>query len=51
EPELFPEDLAVERANDVTYLGQNSGGYLVYDNHEGLVIIDPHAAHERGSKS
>ena len=47
EPELFPEDLAVERANDVTYLGQNSGGYLVYDNHEGLVIIDPHAAHER----
>ena len=47
ESELFFEDLAIDRANDVIYLGQNSGGYLIYDNHEGLVIIDPHAAHER----
>ncbi|MBR0070094.1 MAG: hypothetical protein IJP97_06330, partial [Synergistaceae bacterium] len=45
--DLFPEDLAIDRANDIIYLGQNSGGYLIYDNHEGLVIIDPHAAHER----
>lgn len=46
-PELFPDDLEIKREPEVIYLGQNSGGYLVYDNHEGLVIIDPHAAHER----
>ncbi|MBR1438621.1 MAG: hypothetical protein IJ587_08790 [Synergistaceae bacterium] len=28
-------------------MGQNSGGYLVYDTAEGLTLIDPHAAHER----
>ena len=31
----------------VIFMGQNSGGYLVFDTQEGLVIIDPHAAHER----
>ncbi len=31
----------------VNFLGQNSGGYLVYDDYDGLVLIDPHAAHER----
>lgn len=47
ELDLFPEDLTVEHEPEIIYLGQNSGGYLIYDNHEGLVIIDPHAAHER----
>lgn len=45
------EDIFAEIENDtgeaVTFMGQNSGGYLVYDTREGLVIIDPHAAHER----
>jgi DNA mismatch repair protein MutL len=47
ELELFTDDLAIQSEPDIIYLGQNSGGYLIYDNHEGLVIIDPHAAHER----
>ena len=34
-------------APEINFLGQSSGGYLVYDNYEGLVVIDPHAAHER----
>lgn len=45
------ENIFAEIENDtgesVSFMGQNSGGYLVYDTHEGLVIIDPHAAHER----
>ena len=32
---------------EINYLGQNSGGYLVFDNYDGLVLMDPHAAHER----
>lgn len=47
ELELFPDDILIQHEPDIIYLGQNSGGYLIYDNHEGLVIIDPHAAHER----
>lgn len=47
ELDLFPEDSEIKSEPEVIYLGQNSGGYLIYDNHEGLVIIDPHAAHER----
>ena len=32
---------------EIIYLGQSSGGYLVYDNHEAIILVDPHAAHER----
>ena len=32
---------------EIIFLGQNSGGYLVFDNYDGLVLMDPHAAHER----
>ena len=36
-----------EHVHDVKYLGQSSGGYLVYDRKDAIIIIDPHAAHER----
>ena len=36
-----------EYVSEVKYLGQTSGGYLVYDNKEAIIIVDPHAAHER----
>jgi len=32
---------------EIIFLGQNSGGYLIFDNYDGLVLMDPHAAHER----
>ena len=36
------------RADDGTaYLGQLAQGYLVFSTPEGLLIVDPHAAHER----
>ena len=36
-----------EHVPDVKYLGQSSGGYLLYDRQEAIIIVDPHAAHER----
>ncbi|MBQ9419995.1 MAG: hypothetical protein IJU31_06410 [Synergistaceae bacterium] len=36
-----------ESEPEIIFMGQNSGGYLVYDNYDGLVLMDPHAAHER----
>ncbi|MBQ7155894.1 MAG: ATP-binding protein [Synergistaceae bacterium] len=36
-----------EEAPEIQYLGQSSGGYLVYDNGEAIILADPHAAHER----
>ena len=43
-PDPEPEELSVPSIN---YLGQNSGGYLVYDDGDGIILVDPHAAHER----
>ena len=34
-------------APDVMYLGQSSAGYLVFDNRAAIILMDPHAGHER----
>ena len=51
EPQILIDNLQDENDDTnnigINFLGQNSGGYLVYDNYDGLVLIDPHAAHER----
>ena len=36
-----------EHMPEVKYLGQSSGGYLLYDTRDAIILIDPHAAHER----
>jgi len=36
-----------EKYGNVTYMGQLSSGYLVFDTPYGLALVDPHAAHER----
>ena len=33
--------------SDVVFMGQMGSGYLVFDAPDGLVLVDPHAAHER----
>ena len=40
---------SVNEFNDskIKYLGQISSGYLIFDTPDELIIIDPHAAHER----
>ena len=42
----FP-DAEESEEPDVQYLGQSSGGYLIYDNRDAIILVDPHAAHER----
>ncbi|MBQ7215868.1 MAG: ATP-binding protein [Synergistaceae bacterium] len=32
---------------EIMYIGQSSGGYLIYDDRESIILVDPHAAHER----
>ena len=44
---LFADTGTATEDSGVHFMGQNSGGYLVYDTQEGLVLVDPHAAHER----
>ena len=44
--EIFPA-IEPEEREAVNFMGQNSGGYLVYDTAEGITLVDPHAAHER----
>jgi DNA mismatch repair protein MutL len=34
-------------AHGKNYIGQTSGGFLIFDFSDGIAIIDPHAAHER----
>ena len=36
-----------EEGSDPTYLGQMPEGYLLFADGDGLVVMDPHAAHER----
>ncbi|WP_298780256.1 DNA mismatch repair endonuclease MutL [uncultured Fretibacterium sp.] len=45
EPSPSPEDTPAMEAP--VYMGQTSQGYLIFDTPEGLVLMDPHAAHER----
>ena len=47
--ENFSENISrqsVQNSN-VNFIGQTSKGYLIFDIPEGLVLMDPHAAHER----
>ena len=47
--EIFLEDLQekTEKTPRINYIGQISGGYLIYDDGEKIILMDPHAAHER----
>ncbi len=45
--EIFLEDFDANNEPEINYIGQSSGGYLIFDNFEGIVLMDPHAAHER----
>ena len=40
-------ELPADPLENVTYLGQLSSGYLVFDTPAGAALMDPHAAHER----
>lgn len=45
---VFQETFTLpEEQEAIAYLGQSSGGYLVYDDGEAIILVDPHAAHER----
>ncbi|MBQ6774343.1 MAG: ATP-binding protein [Synergistaceae bacterium] len=45
--EIFLDDFYTPQEPEINYLGQTSGGYLIYDNFDGIILMDPHAAHER----
>lgn len=42
-----PEPVGDPTEGAPAYMGQTSQGYLVFDAPDGLVLMDPHAAHER----
>ncbi len=44
---LFDAVETAEMESARKYLGQAQGGYLVFDDHRGLCLVDAHAAHER----
>ena len=45
--DIFADFEIETKEPSVNFMGQNSGGYLVYDTPDGLTLVDPHAAHER----
>ena len=49
QPNLLPptSSFLPIREPEINFMGQNSGGYLIYDDYDGLTLMDPHAAHER----
>ena len=40
-------DVTAESEDGVVFMGQTASGYLAFDTRDGLVLMDPHAAHER----
>ena len=45
--QILFSDGEAEPEPSVKYLGQSSGGYLIYDDGEAVILMDPHAGHER----
>ena len=43
----LPELALSDDCPETQFLGQLSSGYLVFSSQDGLLIVDPHAAHER----
>ena len=41
------DDVTAEPEDGVVFMGQTASGYLAFDTRDGLVLMDPHAAHER----